>query len=213
MHCSVKTPGVPARRWRPAVLEYPRAGRLGPRNGIIHCFRYNIVRVWEQPIAEILAAGLAVLPLAPVAAVEPEQVPGVLMAISERFVRETSSEEAATLWAATKVLTGLRYSKVQVEEFTRGVSAMILGIRGIEESSVYQDIFAQGEAQGRVAGRVEEARLAILHLGRKKCGQPDEGVRSTIGAIDDVDQLNSLLVRLMDVSSWEELLTFTVPPV
>jgi predicted transposase YdaD len=89
---------------------------------------------------------------------------------------------------------------------------MILGIRGIEESSVDQDIFAQGEAQGEdkgeAKGRVEEARLAILRLGRKKYGQPDEDVRSTIDAIDDVDRLNALLVRILDVSSWDELLPF-----
>jgi len=87
-----------------------------------------------------------------------------------------------------------------------GVSAMILGIRGIEESSVYQSIFAKGEAKGEAKGRVEEARLAILLLGRKKFGQPDEGVRMTIDAIDDVDQLNSLLDRILDVSTWDELL-------
>ncbi len=65
---------------------------------------------------------------------------------------------SATLWAATKVLMGLRYPKEQVEEFERGVSAMILGVRGIEESSVYQDIFAKGEAKGEAKGRVERAR-------------------------------------------------------
>jgi hypothetical protein len=51
----------------------------------------------------------------------------VLMVISERLVRETSPEQAATLWAATKVLMGLRYPKEQVDEFERGVSAMIFG--------------------------------------------------------------------------------------
>ena len=103
-------------------------GETIPQRGRLRYFRYDVVRVWEQPIAEMLAAGLAVLPLAPVADVGPDQVPGVLMAISERLVRETTSpEQAATLWAATKVLMGLRYSKEQVAEFTRGVSAMILG--------------------------------------------------------------------------------------
>jgi predicted transposase YdaD len=183
-------------------------------------FRYDVVRVWERPVEEILTAGLAVLPLAPVAAIEPEQVPGVLMAISERLRQETSIDQAATLWAATEVLMGLRYSKEQVAEFIRGVSAMILGIRGIEESSVYQDIFTKGEAKGhvdgridgRVDGRIEEARLAILRVGRKRLGQPDEGVQKMIDAIDDVDRLNSLLERTLDVSSWSELMTFPGPP-
>jgi predicted transposase YdaD len=166
----------------------------------------------------VLASGLPVLPLAPVANVEPGQVPGVLVAISERFVRETTPEQAATLWAATKVLMGLRYPKEQVEDFERGVSTMILGIRGIEESSVYQDIFAKGEVmgeargeakgrvEGRVEGRVDEARAAILRLGSKRFGQGDEGVRKKIEAIDDIDQLNFLLDRILDTSTWDELL-------
>jgi predicted transposase YdaD len=87
---------------------------------------------------------------------------------------------------------------------------MILGIRGIEESSVYQDIFAKGYAKGHAEaearGRVEQDRLVILRQGRKKFGQPRESV-TKIGAIDDLDRLRSLLDRLLDVSSWDELLT------
>ena len=109
-----------------------------------------MVRIWQLPAAELLVSGLAVLPLAAVADVQAKDVPGVLLEISRRLVRGTTADQAATLWAATKVLLGLRYSKEQVEEFSRGVAAMILGIRGIEESSVYQDIFSQGEAKGRV---------------------------------------------------------------
>jgi predicted transposase YdaD len=89
---------------------------------------------------------------------------------------------------------------------------MILGIRGIEESSVYQDIFAKGEAKGLIEGRTEEARQAVLQLGRKKLGQPDEGVRMRIAAIADVDRLNFLLERILDVESWDELLNSPVPP-
>jgi predicted transposase YdaD len=130
--------------------------------------------------------------------------------------------QAATIWAATKILLGLRYSIVQVEEMVRGVSTMILGIRGIEESSVYQDIFAKGEAkglsEGRVEGRVEgrtegltegrigEARRVMLELGCKKFGEPEEAVRARISASDDVDQLNALLARILDVTTWDELL-------
>jgi predicted transposase YdaD len=155
------------------------------------------------------------LPLAPVANVEPERVPEVLVTISERFVREASSEQAATLWAATKVLMGLRYPKEQVEEFTRGVSAMILGIRGIEESSVYQDIFAQGEAQGRVEGRlvgrlegaVEEARKTLLRQGLKKLGPPSEAIEARITELVDLERLNDLLDHVLDAATWDQLLS------
>ena len=173
------------------------------------------MRIWEQPFAEVLAAGLPVLPLVPVADVEPAKVPEVLMAISERLVRETSPEQAATLWAATKVLMGLRYPKEQVEGFMRGASAMILGIRGIEESTVYQDIFAKGEAEGEAKGRlegaIEGARKTLLRQGRKKLGRPSEAVESQITALGDLDRLNELLDRILGVSTWDELLAPLFP--
>jgi predicted transposase YdaD len=95
-----------------------------------------------------------------------------------------------------------------VDQITQGVSAMILGIRGIEESSVYQEIFAQREAKGEARG---EAREAVLTVGRKRLGPPEEGVIRQINAMVEVNQLNSLLVRILDVSSWDELLTFSGP--
>jgi hypothetical protein len=117
------------------------------RNGDVYdWFRYDVVRISQQPVHDVLIAGLSVLPLAPVADVPPEHAGGGLAAISERLVREASADQAAMLWAATKVLMGLRYEREQVEEFIKGVSAMVLGIHVIEESSVYQDIFAKGEA-------------------------------------------------------------------
>ncbi len=120
------------------------------------------MRIWEQPVGEILVAGLPILPLGPVAKVEPERVRGVLEAISERLEAETTSQDQKTiLWAATKMLMGLRYPKERVEELTRGISDMILGIRGIEESSVYQDIFGRGRAEGRA----EAEREILLRQG------------------------------------------------
>ena len=53
----------------------------------------------------------------------------------------------------------------------------------------------------------EEARQAILQLGRKKLGQPDDkGLRERIAATAEIDRLNSLLERILDVASWDELL-------
>ena len=103
---------------------------------------------------------------------------------------------------------------------------MILGIRGIEESSVYQSIFAKGRAEGEAkgraegraegeakgraegeaSGRAEEARQTLLNLGSKKLGQPDPRIEATLAAIADVDRLNALLERLLDVSNWDDLL-------
>jgi predicted transposase YdaD len=186
---------------------YERRYRSGD---VYRWFRYDVLRIWEQPVEEILAAGLPILPLAPVANVEPERMPSVLAAISGRFVRETSLDQAATLWAATKVLMGLRYPKEEVEALTRGGSAMVLGIRGIEESSVYQDIFAKGEAKGEergeAKGRLEEARTTLLRLGRKRLGPITEAIEARITALVDLDRLNDLLDRSLEVATWDELL-------
>jgi predicted transposase YdaD len=190
------------------------------RNGDVYdWFRYDIVRIWQTPVDEILASGLPVTPLAPVADVSPDRLPSVLLAISERLLKETTKDRAATLWAATKVLMGLRYRKEEIDEFVARVSAMVLGIRGIEESTVYQDIFAQGESKGRVEGRlegrvegaVEEARRTLLRLGRIRFGMCTDEIETKIGTLAELDQLNLLLDRILIVSSWEELFNSSGP--
>ena len=55
------------------------------------------------------------------------------------------------MWNATQILMGLRYSQEKVDSIIEGVSAMLFGIRGIEESSVYQGILKKGE-HGRGQG-------------------------------------------------------------
>jgi hypothetical protein len=192
------------------------------RGDVYDWFRYDVVRIWEQRVEDVLAAGLPVLPLAPVSSVPPAKIPELLTAILQRLVGEASPGDAATPWAATRVLMGLRYSNDQVRDLTKGLSAMILGIRGIEESSVYQDIFAKGVAQGEVEGeargeargetrgevkgRLSEAREAVLLVGRKRFGHPDEQVVSRLDAVQNVDQLNAMLERILDLSNWQELL-------
>jgi predicted transposase YdaD len=186
--------------------EYERAVPGWGRN---LWFRYKVIRVWELPPDRLLAAGLPVLPLAPVSRVPEERLPEVLIAVAERLRNEAGLEWKATLWAATEILLGLYHPSERVQELTREITAMILGIRGIEESSVYQDIFAKGEAKGRAEGELEEARKILLGLGRKKLGQPDERVLALVGGISDRDRLNLLLDRILDVASWDELLATT----
>jgi len=75
---------------------------------------------------------------------------------------------------------------------------MILGIQGIEESSVYQDIFAEG--------RAAEARRILLGLGGKKPGQPDERILALVAGISDPTRLHLVIDHILDVESWEKLL-------
>jgi predicted transposase YdaD len=189
------------------------------RNGDVYDqFRYSIIRVWEQPVSHLLTCGLTVLPLAPISKVEPEKISEVLQAISERLIKEASPDQAATLWNATRILMGLRYKEEQIDAIFEGVPAMLFGIHGIEESSVYQGIFRKGEtkgiaeglaeglADGLAKGAVLKARKILLHQGSKKLGPPDERIAAEIASLDDVDRLDDLLDRVLDVSTWDELL-------
>ncbi|MDR3638241.1 MAG: hypothetical protein P4L84_30840 [Isosphaeraceae bacterium] len=200
---------------RPAADGPELTGKLElrhPGGEVYDTFLYDVVRVWEQPVEEVLACGLTVLPLAPVSRVEIADVPGVLLAISRRLERETTSEQAIALWGATKILMGLRYEEEQVDTIIQGVSAMLYGIRGIEESSVYQGILRRGEADGKAKGEAkghaDEAREALLRVGRRKLGPPSEDIEAQIAATSDLNRLRELLDRVLDVTSWDEL----IPP-
>jgi predicted transposase YdaD len=95
---------------------------------------------------------------------------------------------------STYLLMGLRYRPAVAAQLLQGVRAM-------KESSTYQAILAEGEA----VGRAEEARKVLLLLGGKQFGPPDPQVRAAITAAN-LERLERLTERLLDVSSWDELL-------
>ena len=135
---------------------------------------------------------------------------------SGRLPMGRMSQEATRGGIATETFT-IGFG-IEVEGFTKG-AAMILGIRGIEESSVYQDIFAKGEAEGEAKGRMEgqmegavdEARNTLLRQAQK-LGPLSGAVQARIAALRDLDRLNDLLDRILDVSTWDELLPPSAQP-
>jgi predicted transposase YdaD len=217
--------------WSVAVLLRPAAdgpeltGRYVesfPHRGRNLWFKYDVVRVWQQPPERLLAAGLPVLPLAPVSDVSPERLPEVLAAVATRLKREAAPALQETLWAATKLMMGLNYPDERIEQLVKGVDDMILGIRGIEESSVYQSIFAkgkaegkaegeakgkaEGEAKGKAEGKAEGIAETLLRVGAARFGAPNEQVETAIIALSDRERLLRLVDRLNNASSWDELL-------
>lgn len=158
-------------------------------------FEYNVVRVWELPVAQILAGDLATLPLAPITRVTVEELPAVIRRMDERIEREATPSEAKDLRAAALILTGLRHPQETLR-------ALFQGVRGMRESSAYQMILEEGET----VGRAKEAKKILLRQGRKRFGEHDPSVIARIEAITDLDQVETLIDRLLDVSSWEELL-------
>jgi hypothetical protein len=127
----------------------------------------------------------------------------------------------------SEILLGARYPREQVEAMIRGIATMVLGIRGIEDSWVYQDILAEGFAKslaegqakglaegqaksfakGFAKGVIKGIAASLLRYGRKTLGVPGEGVTAAIMAMVDRERLNQLIDRVSEVATWDELLT------
>ena len=68
----------------------------------------------------------------------------------------------------------------------------------MEESSTYQYIMYMGALKG--------AKRFVMLQGSKRFGPPDAETSAAIEAITDLDRFEQLCERLLDVSSWQELL-------
>lgn len=64
----------------------------------------------------------------------------------------------------------------------------------------------QGMERGMERGRLETLRAIIGEIGVKRFGEPSSVTQAALQAIADVGRLESLSHRLLEVSSWDELL-------
>jgi predicted transposase YdaD len=180
-----------------------RLDRYGKRGDLKVSFTYDIVRIWERPVDELLNGGIGILPLAPLADVERARLPEIVRRIDERFAEELPPSDVGDLWSATMVLMGLRYDRDEVRQLLRGA-------RGMRESSTYQMILEEGRVEGRVEGevqgRIREARRIVIEQGTSKFGTPDASTAATLERLDDLDALHRLALGILRASTWQELL-------
>jgi predicted transposase YdaD len=162
-------------------------------------FRYRVMRVWQRPVDELLNGGLGLLPLAPLAAVERDQLPSVVDRMAERLAQEAGPDEAGNLWSATLLLMGLRYDEAEARELLRGV-------RDMRESVTYQAIVEEGREEGRVEGRLLEAQRFLVRMATRKLGPPNARAAAIIQSTTDVERIELLGDRLLTANSWDELL-------
>lgn len=162
-------------------------------------FRFRVVRLWECPVDEILSGGLGILPLAPLADVERSRLPAIMEQIDERFERDATPSGAGELRAATLLLLGLRYDRIEARQLLRGV-------KGMRESSTYQAILEEGREAGREEGQVVQARGDVIDLGTEKFGPPESVTIAAIERLDDLVILRRLLRSILRASTWGELL-------
>jgi hypothetical protein len=115
--------------------------------------------------------------------------------MKQRLDVEATPTTRAELWTATKVLLGLRYEAEFIEQLLQGVRAM-------KESTTYQAIVKEG--------RFQEVREDIRLLGERKFrSRLPPHVQTALEGIRDLQQLKHVLERILDVESWDELLTVT----
>jgi hypothetical protein len=166
-------------------------------------FRYEALRVWRQSPEVFLSGSPGLLPLAPIGDARADELPAIIERMKQLLRRRPRRMDEGDFWTATYILLGMRYSRETAGVLLRGITAM-------EESVTYQAIIEQGEARGEARGvekgRLTEAREILLRVGRKRLGDPDRRVEAAIEAIGDHERLADLVVRVADVTDWNDLL-------
>jgi hypothetical protein len=180
------SPAADSQQWN-GLLE-----RSLPGEAPVSTLRYEVIRVWQIPVEQLLTGGTGTLALAPISNVAAGDVRHVIRRMKERLSGPRPPRRAADVWAAVYVLLGLRYS----DEFA---NALFQEVLGMEQSTTYQAIVRRG--------RVEEALRIPLLVGETRFGPPDAATRAALEATTDVAQLEALIVHLVSVNSWQELLT------
>ncbi len=166
--------------------------------------RYQVIRVWQMPVADLLSGGLGTLPLAPISAVTEAELPGIIEQMRHRLAQRSARSQATSLWAATYILMGVRYSRQQAALLLQGVVSM-------KESVTYQAILEEGEAKGKAEGKLEEAKRFLRLQGESNFGPPSPAAVKALERLADLQRLEELGVRLLKAGSWEELLDLPLP--
>lgn len=158
-------------------------------------FSYEVVRLWEWPAEQLLAGGLGTVPLAPLGQLPTDVsledgLAAIVQRVVNRITTELPLEKAKHLITAAYLLTGLRVHRNTARDLFRGVRTM-------HESDTYMAIIDEG--------REKEAKNIILRMGQKRFGPANETIRARLAAIEDIDRLEALAERLLDVNGWDQL--------
>ena len=179
-----------------------------PPGTVYHEFRYRVIRVWERTAAELMAGGIALSALAPLAQDAGAKLPQVVRNVEAKAAQELPPAKAREILTRTYVLMGLLYDQTTI-------IASFKGVAGMKESVSYQAILREGEAvgleKGLEKGLEEEAHSVLLRLGSKRLGKPSKAITVKLEAIRSLERLHALQERLLEVETWKELLAGAEP--
>lgn len=183
-----------------AVLLFPRAD--GPAiDGVVRqaspdgrCwldFHYQVVRVWREPPEE-LAAGIGTIPLAALTVPSADQLPALIDRMKAEFARHPTRDEGE-IWTALYFLIGAQFEDKALAR------RLLQGIKSMKDSVTYQATVEEGE--------IKAYRKALLLQGTDRFGEPSVDAQQRIETLEDLEQLERLLRRMLHVESWQDLLT------
>jgi hypothetical protein len=193
--------GVPVRTI--LILLRPKAETAGIDGKLSYAsggsgveFRYEVVRMWQQPLEAFLRGGVSLLPLATLCELAadqplPDAMRAVVREIDRRLGAECDHAQAARLMTAAYILTGLRIHRDQLGTIYDGVKVM-------HESSAYELILEEGA--------IKVSHRHLLRQGQKRFGPPSEDTVRALKSVQDLDRLDRLVDAILNVSSWQELL-------
>jgi predicted transposase/invertase (TIGR01784 family) len=158
--------------------------------------QFEVIRLWEQPAAIFLeSAGL--YPFASLA--QSDEPESILRAVAAKIESVEGRKVQADLAATTSILAGLVLNKNLVKQILR---------RDImRESVIYQDILAEGLAEGEGKWRIEEARGLVIRQLTRKLGSVSPNLLVKIESLP-LNRVESLGEELLDFNSIEDLETW-----
>jgi predicted transposase YdaD len=176
-------------------------------------FAYHIVRLWEVAAEMVIQQPIHMMPLAPLCAVQPSDLPILLNQMQERLVAErVPLSDCREIWARTRYLLGLKMSNEQAEQLMGGI---MLDLR---DSTTYRATLEEGirkgklvghregKAEGKAEGGLDEARKLLIRLGERRFGGVGSDIHAQINSIDDLGRIEGLIERVLDANNWAELL-------
>ena len=184
---------------RPKATASDLTGRLElpDANGVpFLTFRYTVVRLWMESFETPLAGGPGIAPLALLTDQAALDLPHAVARFREMLQgTEVSNNVKNEIENYTRVLCGLRYNFDDLK-------GTLMGGRNIlEDSSVYQEIFARGECRGAAKAN----QHTILLQGKQRFGNPIGEIEMLIRTEWDLERLERMASRMFDATGWEDL--------
>ena len=97
--------------------------------------------------------------------------------------------------------TYLRLNREEARVFDAALAAL-----PPEKKEAAMPLTISWKEEGRVEGRVEEARRVLLRVGAKRLGTPSTMTSDQINAISSIQRLERMIDRMVEVDKWDDLL-------